>query len=100
MTGAVGFVLALVALMLLVPAIVFFLQTMFARRAAASAVVAQPPVAPRPRIAVLVPAHDEAAGIAGSLATVVPQLAAGDRVLIVARQLQRRHRAGRRRRRR
>jgi cellulose synthase/poly-beta-1,6-N-acetylglucosamine synthase-like glycosyltransferase len=33
---------------------------------------------------VLVPAHDEAIGIAASLATVVPQLAPGDRLLVVA----------------
>jgi len=38
----------------------------------------------RPRIAVLVPAHDEAAGIARSLATVMPQLHANDRVVVVA----------------
>ena len=38
----------------------------------------------RPRVVVLVPAHDEAAGIARSLATVTPQLNANDRVLVVA----------------
>lgn len=39
---------------------------------------------PRPPLAVLIPAHNEAAGIARTLATVVPQLAAADRVLVVA----------------
>jgi cellulose synthase/poly-beta-1,6-N-acetylglucosamine synthase-like glycosyltransferase len=37
-----------------------------------------------PSFAVLVPAHDEAAGIAASLATILPQLRAGDRILVVA----------------
>lgn len=36
------------------------------------------------RIAVLVPAHDESAGIARTIALVLPQLAAGDTVLVVA----------------
>lgn len=39
---------------------------------------------PRPRVAVLVPAHDEAAGIAASLQTMLNQLAPGDRLIVVA----------------
>lgn len=39
---------------------------------------------PRPRVAVLVPAHDEAAGIGAALATMLPQLGPGDRLLVVA----------------
>lgn len=38
----------------------------------------------RPRCAVVVPAHDEAHGIAATLATVQPQLAPGDRLVVVA----------------
>jgi len=38
----------------------------------------------RPRTAVLVPAHDEAAGIADTLRSIAPQLAPGDRLLVVA----------------
>jgi cellulose synthase/poly-beta-1,6-N-acetylglucosamine synthase-like glycosyltransferase len=38
----------------------------------------------RPSLAVLVPAHNEESGIAESLATVLPQLAEGDRLLVVA----------------
>ena len=38
----------------------------------------------RPSVVVLVPAHDEAFGIAASLATVLPQLRPGDRLLVVA----------------
>ena len=36
------------------------------------------------RVAVLVPAHDEEQGIAASLATITPQLRAGDRLVVVA----------------
>ncbi len=54
------------------------------RGRAAAPAGAEPPASPRPRIAVLVPAHDEAGGIAATLATIVPQLAPGDRLLVVA----------------
>lgn len=36
------------------------------------------------RLAVLIPAHDEAAGIGATIANVLPQLIAGDRLLVVA----------------
>lgn len=39
---------------------------------------------PRPRVAVLIPAHDEAAVIERTLLSVLPQLASGDRLLVVA----------------
>jgi cellulose synthase/poly-beta-1,6-N-acetylglucosamine synthase-like glycosyltransferase len=42
------------------------------------------PAAARGSVAILVPAHNEEDGIAHTLATLVPQLAAGDRVLVVA----------------
>ena len=38
----------------------------------------------RLRMAVVVPAHDEAAGIAGTVRDLLPQLAAGDRLVVVA----------------
>jgi len=40
--------------------------------------------APRSSLVVLVPAHNEAAGIAAALASVLPQLVPGDRLLVVA----------------
>ena len=43
-----------------------------------------PWASPRPSLTVLVPAHNEEGGIAATLATVLPQLAAGDRLLVVA----------------
>ncbi len=39
---------------------------------------------PRPRIGVLIPAHNEASVIAATLASVGPQMAPGDRLLVVA----------------
>ena len=38
----------------------------------------------RPRLAVLVPAHNEEAGLAAALASIRPQLAPGDRLVVVA----------------
>lgn len=40
--------------------------------------------APRPSVVVLVPAHDEATGIAETLAHLMPQLTPSDRILVVA----------------
>ena len=42
------------------------------------------PTSERPRLAILMPAHDEASGIRDTLATVLPQLREGDRLLVVA----------------
>ncbi len=42
------------------------------------------PAAPRPNCAVLVPAHNEAAGIAATLGAIRPQLRDGDRVIVIA----------------
>ncbi len=46
--------------------------------------VPAPALASRPSLAVLVPAHNEEAGIARTLVAVLAQLAAGDRLLVVA----------------
>lgn len=43
-----------------------------------------PPTSTRPRIAVLIPAHNEASGIAATVANLLPQLAKGDRLMVVA----------------
>jgi cellulose synthase/poly-beta-1,6-N-acetylglucosamine synthase-like glycosyltransferase len=39
---------------------------------------------PRPRCAILVPAHDEEGGIERTLASITPELATGDRLVVVA----------------
>jgi cellulose synthase/poly-beta-1,6-N-acetylglucosamine synthase-like glycosyltransferase len=77
-------VLLIVALVLLVPVGVFTLQVLLAvlgRVPAAQSALAS---ARRPQLAVLVPAHDEASGIAAALRTMRAQLAPGDRLLVVA----------------
>jgi len=76
----VELLVGLLALGVLVPASVLFVQVL----------MSLPPYRPRalsarrPAVAILVPAHDEALLIAGTLRTIVPQLAAGDRILVVA----------------
>lgn len=68
--------------LLLVPVLVLFVEC---------AMALLPLPAPRirgrrvhPRTAVLMPAHNEAAGIGAAIATILPQLQAGDRLLVVA----------------
>ena len=43
-----------------------------------------PPAGTRPRVAVLIPAHDEGSGIGDTLRALIPQLRHGDRLLVVA----------------
>ncbi|MCM2336985.1 MAG: glycosyltransferase family 2 protein [Pseudomonas sp.] len=77
----VSALLAIVAALLLVPVVLLFVQILVAlpprRRRPA-------PTAPRPRAAVLVPAHDEALGIAATVRAIRAQLGDGDRVVVVA----------------
>jgi cellulose synthase/poly-beta-1,6-N-acetylglucosamine synthase-like glycosyltransferase len=78
--GVLGGVLLAVASLLLVPALVLLVQVLAARGARASTDVE----ARRPSLAILMPAHDEAAGIAETIDVLLPQLLAGDRLLVVA----------------
>jgi cellulose synthase/poly-beta-1,6-N-acetylglucosamine synthase-like glycosyltransferase len=73
--------LTILSLVLLVPAAVFLGQVLLALTFRPEGT---PEAGGRPRVALLVPAHDEAAEIAGSLATITPQLRAQDRLLVVA----------------
>jgi cellulose synthase/poly-beta-1,6-N-acetylglucosamine synthase-like glycosyltransferase len=69
------------AALLLLPIAVFVVEVAVAligRRTAFAASAARPPVA------ILIPAHDEEGGIAATLRSIMPQLAAGDRVVVVA----------------
>ena len=81
----VVFAAVLLALPLLVAVAVLALQiasdALGPRRGAADRGVA---LASRRPLAVLVPAHNEEAGIAAALATVLPQLMDGDRLVVVA----------------
>ena len=76
-------VFLLLLLLLSVPVFVFALQVALAmpaqRKQASSGTGGR-----RPSIAVLVPAHDEAGGIAATLCAIRAQLQHGDRVLVVA----------------
>lgn len=73
------FVLCLLALA--VPVCVLALQVIAAPRAVRPRDL---PAGPRPKVALLVPAHNEAAGIGATLASIRAQLGAGDRLLVVA----------------
>ncbi len=74
-------ILWLVLLIVMVPVSVLLLQAICAWLPPGNA--SFPPVA-RPSLAILIPAHDESAGIGRTLASVLPQLQPGDRVVVVA----------------
>ena len=71
----------LVTLLLLVPTVVLAIQLLSARRRAP---VQSPIASERMRTAVLVPAHNEAAGIAVTLRALSAQLTSCDRLVVVA----------------
>jgi cellulose synthase/poly-beta-1,6-N-acetylglucosamine synthase-like glycosyltransferase len=78
----IGGILLAATVVLLVPVAVFTAQVVAARRR-----ISPPGTDPEergPTVAVLMPAHDEAAGIAAAIDTVLPQLRGGDRLLVVA----------------
>ncbi|MFJ4456594.1 glycosyltransferase family 2 protein [Pseudomonas sp. NPDC089392] len=81
MITVLGWLLGLLAVIALVPATVFFLQVLLACLPARTRPLGN---SVRPRVAVLIPAHDEASIIRATLATVGPQLLEGDRLLVVA----------------
>jgi cellulose synthase/poly-beta-1,6-N-acetylglucosamine synthase-like glycosyltransferase len=69
------------ALLLMVPVVVLFVEVLLAvtQRERTASVAGD-----RRRVAVLVPAHDEALIIGRTLRTIVPQMAGGDRLVVVA----------------
>jgi len=67
-------------LLLLVPALVLVAQVLAAGAGARAREIG----ARRPSLAVLMPAHDEAAGIAATIRALLPQLATNDRLVVVA----------------
>ena len=81
MMSVLSWLLGLLAVIALVPVSVFFLQMLLACLPPRSRPLG---ISVRPRVAVLVPAHDEAAIIRATLASITPQLLAGDRLLVVA----------------
>ena len=81
MISMVTWLLSLVAFCIFVPALVLFAQVLLACLPVRSRPGAD---GRRPRVAVLVPAHNEALIIRSTLASVAPQLLAQDRLLVVA----------------
>ncbi|PYB73819.1 glycosyl transferase [Pseudomonas sp. LB-090624] len=81
MISVLGWLLGLLTVIVLVPVLVFSLQVLMACLPARAPL---PGSGARPRVAVLVPAHDEASIIQATLATITPQLLEGDRLLVVA----------------
>ena len=73
--------LGLAVLLVLVPTLVLFTQVVLACLPAPARVARQ---GARARVAVLVPAHNEATLIASTLASIRPQLREGDQLLVVA----------------
>jgi cellulose synthase/poly-beta-1,6-N-acetylglucosamine synthase-like glycosyltransferase len=64
----------------LVPVLVLFVQVMLAATTRVEPAIARG----RGRLAIVMPAHDEALGIAATLRTLIPQLAPRDRLIVVA----------------
>ncbi|HEY4339880.1 MAG TPA: glycosyltransferase family 2 protein [Steroidobacteraceae bacterium] len=76
-----GFILAIVSAILTLPALILFaeiMSTLGYRRDISQ------PRGPRPKVAVLMPAHDEAGGIRQSLQNLLPQLLPTDRLVVIA----------------
>jgi len=81
MTFAIlAWTLAGAVLLLLVPATVLLVQVLAAGNGGHSRQIG----ARRPSLAVLIPAHDEAAGIAPVIRALLPQLAPTDRLIVIA----------------
>ena len=80
MMGVLVFLLWLAAVAVMWPSLVFFVECLWARSRSEPIVT----TGTRPRIAVLVPAHDEATDIAVTVAALRAELAETDRLLVVA----------------
>ncbi|MEG3846404.1 glycosyltransferase family 2 protein [Microcoleus sp. herbarium19] len=76
-----AFLLA-IALIILIPVAVLFLECTAALLSPRNSTADTK--SPRPKVAVLIPAYNEAAGIAATISTVLPQLAPQDRLLVIA----------------
>ena len=81
MTVAILILLLVVITLVLVPTSVLLVQVVCAVLPRKPAPV---PDVPRPRLAVLIPAHDESVGILATLDSLLPQLFKDDRLLVVA----------------
>ena len=80
----VASILTATALIVCVPVAVLFLEVVAATALSNRGRSDRDPHLPRPRIAVLIPAHDESVGISATIEDVLVQINTGDRVLVVA----------------
>lgn len=71
-----------IALILLIPVAVLFLECTASLFSASQSTADTK--SPRPKVAVLIPAYNEAAGIAATISTILPQLTPDDRLLVIA----------------
>jgi cellulose synthase/poly-beta-1,6-N-acetylglucosamine synthase-like glycosyltransferase len=77
----IEFLLTAVAIFLSIPVLVIFAQVIFAYLSKSREPI---PTLSKTKIAVVVPAHDEAEGIAATINSILPQLKLGDRLIVVA----------------
>lgn len=73
--------LTILAVIVLLPVTVLFIQVLASLPAARQGAAL---CGPRPRVAVIMPAHNEALVIAATVRDLLPQLTAGDRLIVVA----------------
>lgn len=73
--------LQVILVILLVPVLVLFVQVLCAYLPKRTVTVSDNPAC---KVAVLIPAHNEAAGITATIASVLPHMKAGDRVIVIA----------------
>ena len=74
-------VLSAAAILLLIPVAVIFVQVIFAYLPKPRELISAPA---KTKISVLIPAHNEAEGIAATINSILPQLKPGDRLIVVA----------------
>ncbi|WP_223415738.1 MULTISPECIES: glycosyltransferase family 2 protein [unclassified Pseudomonas] len=81
MITLLGWLFSALLILIVLPVLVLFVQVLLASLTVRSLAPAQ---GSRPRVAVLVPAHNESSLIVATLNSILPQLLAGDRLVVVA----------------
>ena len=80
----IDIILAVTAIGLMIPVAVLFIECMAALLPSRTAVGNNEVQVTKPRVAVLVPAHNEASGISATIETLLPQLTDRDRLVVIA----------------
>jgi glycosyltransferase involved in cell wall biosynthesis len=84
MVGSVSAILALIAGLVSIPVAVFFTEILASLLPKREAPLASSDLGTSRPVAVVVPAHDESSGILPTIHDILPQLAEGDRLVVVA----------------